>query len=221
MTAPSSNSKKPAAKKPPQRSKKANAIARAAELRRQANELLDEVERMEGRPPLYRDEYAARATDLCLLGLTNEELADRFGVDLKSIERWLVDVPAFRGAVYAGREGADAEIARAMFSAARGYSHAEDDIKVVALGNNQGSEIVITPTVKHYPPNYNMANLWMLNRQKRRWPNRESNAAGMGEGGKSPADVARAARAAIDAALRELDAPTPAADEGSTTTGEA
>ena len=206
-------------RKTPQGSKKARVIAQAAELKRKAQDLLDEVARMEGRPSAYRDEFAARAMDLCLLGLTNEELAERFGVHLSQIEAWLRDVPEFQSAVYAGREGADAEIARAMYSAAKGYAHPEDDIKVVALGNNQGSEIVITPTIKHYPPNYNMANLWMLNRQKRRWPVRESSAAGAGEGGKSPSDLARAARAAIDAALRELDAP-PAADS-STTSGEA
>ena len=220
MTASGSKPKQqPAAKSKPQGSKKARAIAAAHARKVAAEKELDELTRGVGAPTLYKPEFAIRATDLCLLGLTNEELAERFETDVVTLSRWIAEVPEFRAAVYAGREGADAEIARAMFSAAKGYEHPEDDIKVVSMGNNQGSEIVITPTIKHYPPNYNMANLWMLNRQKRRWPNRESNSAGIGEGGKSPADVARAARAAIDAALRELDAP-PAADS-STPQGEA
>ena len=39
----------------------------------------------------------------------------------------------------------------------------------MASGNGQGSEIVITPTVKHYPPDTQAASLWLRNRQPQLW----------------------------------------------------
>lgn len=167
---------------------------------------------MPGRPTAYKPEFAARATGLALLGLTNAEMGERFGVDEKTIEGWLRDVPEFSGAVYDGREGIDIEVVAAMAKAARGYEHPEDDIRTVSIGDGM-SEIRITPTTKRYPPNYNFANLWLANRQRRRWPHRESlDVAGITPGGGGGEDAIRAARAAIKAALDD-SAPAPSTDD--------
>lgn len=99
----------------------------------------------------------------------------------------------------------------AAFKAATGYEHPEDDIRTVSLGEGMGSEIRITPTIKHYPPNYNFANLILINRQRQRWRHRESDSAqGGGAGDMTPEQVARIARQAIRAALQEVDQPAAA-----------
>lgn len=141
-----------------------------------------------------------------MLGLTNQELADRFGVGISTIEDWLRDVPEFSKAVYAGREGADAQVANAIFRAAIGYEHHEDDIRTVSLGGNAGSEIVVTPTIKRYAPNDRAASIWINTRMRRNgWslPTSGSNA----DGAASPQEQARAAREAIRAAMQEIDVP--------------
>lgn len=162
-----------------------------------------------GRPDAYNPDYAIRATGLCMLGLTNKELGERFGVSETTIEKWIATIPEFAGCVYDGREGMVDKVVAAAFRAATGFEHPEDDIRTVSIGDGV-SEVRITPTTKRYPPNYNFANLILINRARRHFPHRESDNAASGE--RSPADIARAARESIRAALSEVDRDDP--DEG-------
>ena len=116
-----------------------------------------------GRPTDYREEYSVQALKLCKLGLTNEELADFFGVVVATLYNWRDKHPEFMEALKAGKTMADAEVASKLFHRATGYEHPEDDIKSV------GGAIVITPTVKHYPPDTTAAIFWLKNRQPALW----------------------------------------------------
>lgn len=128
------------------------------------------VRRAVGRPTSYREEYADLAYKFCLLGASDEQLAEMFAVHVDTIYEWKKVVPEFSESVKRGKEIADAEVAHALFHRAKGYSHAEDDIRTVSLpGPNSGSEIVITPTIKHYPPDTGAATLWLKNRQPKLW----------------------------------------------------
>ncbi|GAB7207355.1 hypothetical protein OS21_38510 [Dickeya oryzae] len=48
-----------------------------------------------------------------------------------------------------------------------GYEHEEDDIKAV------NGEIVITPTIKRYPPDTTAAIFWLKNRQPKIWRDKQ------------------------------------------------
>lgn len=120
-----------------------------------------------GRPSSYREEFAQQAYKLCLLGATDEKLADFFEVSEFTIKAWKAAHPKFGEALKTGKEQADAEIAQALFHRAKGYSHPEDDIRSV------GQEIVITPTIKHYPPDTQAASLWLRNRQPHLWKEKQ------------------------------------------------
>ncbi len=157
--------------------------------------IADLSEGLQGAPTAYRPEFAIRATGLCMLGLTNEELAARFNVDKVVLGRWMRDIPEFRSAVYDGREGADGKIVNALYKAGIGFEHDEDDIRTVSRGGNDGSEIVITPTTKRYPPNYAALAMWLNNRQRERW---SKNAEGAGD--KNPTELASLLKEALDAA---------------------
>jgi hypothetical protein len=123
----------------------------------------------EGRPSKYKPEFPEMARKFCLLGATDKRLAELFEVTESTISEWKLQHPEFSEAIYAGRDMADAEIAESLYHRAKGYSHEEDDIRTVALGGNQGSEIVITRTTKHYPPDTQAASLWLRNRHPQRW----------------------------------------------------
>jgi hypothetical protein len=186
-----------------QHTKKAQALAAAYQQVLDAQARLEELEgQLEpGRPTKFKPQFITRVTDLCLLGLGNEDIARHFEVDVQQIERWIRDVPEFRKAIWEGREGADAKVAAAMFKAAVGYEHPEDDIRTLSLGNNMGSEIAVTRTTKRYPPNIHAAQLLLANRQRSRW-------AMLGRDpslGANPQEQAAAARAAIRAAMAEFD----------------
>ena len=116
-----------------------------------------------GRPTSWKPEYAEMAYKFCLLGASDERLAELFEVAVSTIYEWKRTVPEFSEAVTRGKEVADAEIAHSLFHRAKGYSHPEDDIKAI------NGSIVITPTTKHYPPDTGAATLWLKNRQPKVW----------------------------------------------------
>lgn len=121
-----------------------------------------------GRPTKYLPEMDELAFKMCLLGATNAQLADFFRVTTTTIDEWIATRDGFSGALTRGREQADAEIGHSLYHRAKGYSHKEDDIRTVSNGGGM-SEIVITPTIKHYPPDTQAASLWLRNRQPGRW----------------------------------------------------
>ncbi|PQX38269.1 terminase [Cronobacter sakazakii] len=124
-------------------------------------------EKKTGRPSDYKPEYAEQARKLCLLGHTDAELASFFEVTETTINNWKKAYPKFFESIKKGKEVADGEVAAKLFHRATGYEHPEDDIRSV-----DGS-IVITPTVKHYPPDTAAAIFWLKNRQRDKWRDKQ------------------------------------------------
>lgn len=116
-----------------------------------------------GRPSSYKPEYAEQAAKLCKLGLIDKELAKFFEVSEQTLNAWKQKFPEFLEALKGGKSLADAEVASKLFHRATGYEHPEDDIRTV------GGELVITPTIKRYPPDTTAAIFWLKNRQPALW----------------------------------------------------
>lgn len=116
-----------------------------------------------GRPTSYKPEYADLAYKFCLLGASDARIAELLDVAVSTIYEWKQSVPEFSEALLRGKERADAEVAHSLYHRALGYKAPEDDIRVV------NGAIVITPTVKHYPPDTGAATLWLKNRQSDKW----------------------------------------------------
>lgn len=116
-----------------------------------------------GRPTKYKAEYAKQAVKICALGATDDELADFFEVSRSTLSLWKVQHKAFSDALKLGKEPADERIERSLYHRASGYSHPEDDIRVV------NGEITITPTIKHYPPDTTACIFWLKNRRPEQW----------------------------------------------------
>lgn len=115
---------------------------------------------------LYRPQFVRVAYKFFLLGATVEQLADVLCVDSRTIYRWAKDHPAFDMAMRGGREMADANVASRLYARAMGYSHEEEEIKVI------DNKVVRVPTVKHYPPDPGAAIFWLKNRQPELWKER-------------------------------------------------
>ena len=101
----------------------------------------------------------------CLLGATNEELGRVFGVDERTINRWLVTKPEFCQAVKNGRAVADAQVARALYLKATGQ-WTQPAVKILP----DGTMIHYT---EHFPPDTAAAYIWLKNRQPHRWRERK------------------------------------------------
>lgn len=97
---------------------------------------------------MYKNEYCAKATSLCLLGLTNEQLAEHFGVTPPTIYNWINRHPAFREALINGREIADCEVSNALYQRATGF---------------------ISEDGQYFPPDTTACIFWLKNRQPHKW----------------------------------------------------
>ena len=129
-----------------------------------------------GRPTEYKPEYDEQAYNYCLLGATDKQLAIFFDVSEQTINAWKHKHPSFLESLRRGKEIADARVAQALFSRATGYEHPEDDIKAV------NGEIVITPTIKRYPPDPTSMIFWLKNRQPKLWRDKPESEGADGDG---------------------------------------
>lgn len=148
------------------------------------------------RPTKYKEEYAGLAEKLCKLGATDAQIADVIGVTEQTLNNWKISQPEFFESLKRGKDVADAEVASALFHRATGYSHPEDDIRAV-----QG-EIVITPTIKHYPPDTTAAIFWLKNRRPKEW--RETKAVELTGSNGGPVAYANITREELDEAIARV-----------------
>lgn len=155
-----------------------------------------------GRPTEYRDDYPDQARRLCLLGMTDEELAGFFGVDVRTIYRWDEVHPEFCQARARGKEGADGKVAERLYHRALGYHH--DDVHI----STYEGDVTMTPIVKHYPPDTQAATWWLRNRQPKKWRDKQDIEVTGANGG--PVFVIYGERESEDAATWQQANPPPA-----------
>lgn len=113
---------------------------------------------MAGRPTDYKAEYTEQAYKLCLLGATDKNMAEFFGVCEATINNWKNEHPEFLGSLKKGKIKADAEVAAKLFHRATGYEHPEDKIFCT------DGRVTTVRTIKHYPPDTAAAFIWLKNR---------------------------------------------------------
>jgi len=126
--------------------------------------------RAAGRPMVYEAEaHCARAYKLALLGLTDAEIAEQFGVDVSTFNRWKAQHPELKEALNDGKTPFDAEVAAAMGKRALGYEH-----PAVKIFMPQGAkEPVYAPYMEHIPGDVGAQKSWLFNRQGMRWKDRQ------------------------------------------------
>ena len=120
-----------------------------------------------GRPSAYRPEFAEQARKLCLVGYTDEQLADFFEVCVATIYNWRNEHPAFLEAIRAGKAVADAEVADSLYKRATGeHVQMEKLVKV----QKDGQETYEAVRYKQWlPGDPTAAFRWLLNRQPQYW----------------------------------------------------
>ncbi|WP_320533654.1 helix-turn-helix domain-containing protein [Robbsia andropogonis] len=116
-----------------------------------------------GRPSQYKPEFAAQAEKLCKLGATDKEMADFFGVTEQTVNNWKNDFPEFFESIKKGKILADAEVADRLYQRAIGYNHPASKFFMF-----QGT-VIEREYVEHYPPDTAAAFIWLKNRQRDKW----------------------------------------------------
>lgn len=108
-----------------------------------------------------------------MLGATDKEIGDFFGVTEQTINNWKADFPNFFESIKAGKIKADALVAHKLYHRAIGYKHDAVKILTVPRGGNTGSDVVHEPYVEHYPPDPTSAIFWLKNRRPDLWRDKQ------------------------------------------------
>ncbi len=125
--------------------------------------------------PKWTPKYTRMAREMAKHRMVEEEIAETLGIHIVTLNRWKKKHPPFAQALKAGKESADKQVERALFERAVGYSHPDTDVRTISRGNGQ-SEIVLTPIIKHYPPDTTACIYWTKNRQPQKWRDRTDTA---------------------------------------------
>ncbi|TCW07861.1 hypothetical protein EDF73_112193 [Raoultella sp. BIGb0138] len=156
------------------------------------------------RPTKYQKAYAEQARKLCMLGYTDDQLADFFSVSQATINRWKKDHKEFCESIKKGKDISDAEVTDSLYQRAMGFVAPDVDIRVI------DNKIVKTAITKHYPPDTAAAIFWLKNRQKKLWRDKIDHSIEGANGGPvevvnyTAADYAKA-QAAMEGRLEDLD----------------
>lgn len=108
-----------------------------------------------GRPSDYDPEYDGMVYNFALLGACDREMAKIIGVSEVTFNAWKKQYPSFLKSLQEGREIADGKVAKSLYQRAIGYSHPDTHITTQKIKLEDGSEdvnIIMTPIIKHYPP---------------------------------------------------------------------
>lgn len=159
-----------------------------------------EQPRKVGRPSSYKPEFATLATKLCLLGATDKEMAQAFEVSEQTLNAWKQEFPEFLEALKDGKERADATVGERLYQRATGYSHPD-----VHISQYEG-HVIVTPIIKHYPPDTTACIFWLKNRDPDNWRD-VKNMELSGIGGK-PIEIVHASADALKAELLKRGAIT-------------
>ena len=115
------------------------------------------------RPSKYKEEYAEQAYKLCLLGATDKDMADFFGVEESTINNWKKTKDGFLESLKSGKIMADAEVANSLYNRAKGYDHVNTK-EVMKDG-----EPITLEEHKHIPADPTSIIYWLKNRQPDKW----------------------------------------------------
>lgn len=122
-----------------------------------------------GRPTLYKPEFVKQAEKLAMLGATDQEIADFFEVDVRTLYRWKHDHDDFCQALKVGKDVCDNRVERSLFQRAIGYE--QDEVKIFMPAN--APEPVYAPYRAKIPPDTTAAIFWLKNRRSAEWRDKQ------------------------------------------------
>lgn len=120
-----------------------------------------------GRPSKFTSINLEQVRKLASKGFTDEEMADFFGVVIKTWHNWKKEHPEFFEQLKDWKAAADEKVERSLFERATGYQHPDTE-----FFNNKGV-IISQETVKYYPPDPTAAIFWLKNRRPGDWKDKQ------------------------------------------------
>lgn len=108
-------------------------------------------------------------------GYTIEDIANKIGVDKKTLYDWRSQYPEIEAALRNGREIIDYKVENALLKSALGYKKKEVKI-TTTMRYGKVVETIKETTESEQAPNVNAIQTWLYNRQKEKWKNMNAKA---------------------------------------------
>lgn len=99
-----------------------------------------------------------------MLGAIDTDLANAFHVSEVTINAWKVKYPDFLKSITAGKDAADANVAKSLYNRAMGYKGTD-----TKFATHEGKITDHEEYVKEYPPDTAAAIFWLKNRRRKDW----------------------------------------------------
>jgi hypothetical protein len=124
-----------------------------------------------GAPTLYDPSYPKQAEKLCALGATDAEIADFFGVGVRTLNDWKLRHPDLADAMKIGKAVPDDRVERSLYQTAVGYSYVEQQAIKVKKGPNE-ERVEVVDVERHMPADKVSCIFWLKNRRRDDWKDR-------------------------------------------------
>lgn len=125
-------------------------------------------EKSAGRPTDYREEMNDQVYKLCMLGATDEQIADFFDIQVSTLNNWKKRHPAFMESIKQGKMGADMNVVNSLYKRATGYT-----AKKVVTANTGGIITDVKEVDEYVGPDTGAAIFWLKNRQPKQWRDKQ------------------------------------------------
>lgn len=116
---------------------------------------------------LFLPDHLEQVRAIAQRGVSEKEMSEMFDIHPRQIKLWKKQYPTFKDAIEQGYTDADAAVLSAVYQSAVGYTHEEEKIF------QWDGAIVRADTIKHYKPDMTAAKLWLTNRQREHWKDRQ------------------------------------------------
>jgi hypothetical protein len=166
-------------------------------IRNRAGRLLAERDR------IFLPDHLEQVRAIAMRGISEEEMSEIFDISEKEITRWKKQYPLFKRALDEGYTDADQAVLSALYQSAVGYSHEEEKVF------QWDGEIIRADTVRHYKPDLPSIKLWITNRQREHWKDRQQVGVSGGSNDNAPIGLRDESKLELMASILALIQPKP------------
>lgn len=166
-------------------------------VRNRSGRLLAEGER------LFLPDHLNQVRAIAMRGIDEEQMSELFDIKRSQIVKWKKQYPQFKEALENGYTDADAAVLSAVYQSAVGYTHDEEKLFF------WDGDVTRADTVKHYKPDMVAAKLWLTNRQREHWKDRQHTSVSGGESDTSPLGLRDETKLEVMSSILALINPKP------------
>ena len=120
--------------------------------------------------PEFHDDWA---WSLAIKGATNKEMAEAFGISMRTVIRWMNEHESFADAVERGKNIADAKVERSLYQRAIGFEITDTEKTVDMDKDGNPKPVRIKNTTRKIVPDTMAIMYWLNNRKRGQWSQRQ------------------------------------------------